>query len=388
MKFTAQISDLQKCLQKTIPAINARPAFELLELFSFELVGNELTVIASDIEITILSKLTVQGTEDGGILVSAKTINDIVKGLPADKELSFEASEDDFIITLKSGKSTFELQGIDIDEYIELSELFKNDVPKEGDKNTIFFKQDTIKKMADKTFFAISKDDYRVNMCGVLFQFRETYVNAVSTDSFRLIRYTHFAEGGQKFPADLSLLIPEKAMDIFRKIDADAILSYDSSKEKPLMLRIDYGNVIMVTKLIKETFPKYESIIPVSSNCNATFDISAFLDALKIVNPVVNPTTKQCKLEFSKSILKIIGEDSDKGRKGTAEIQCELENADDFIIVFNIGYLNEMVSNISSNETTNNLIDMYFINSDKAALIKPKSDTDQVLEILMPTRLG
>ena len=391
MKFRTQVTDLQKCLQKVFPAISQRPAFDLLELFSFKLAGDELTIVASDIELTIQSKLIVQGEEDGGILVPAKTLIDIVKGLSADNELIFESSEEDYAIHLTSGKYTFELHGVDIDEYIELPELIKKEPPKETDANVILFKQEVIKKLADKTFFAISKDDYRVNMSGVLLQFRESYVNSASTDSFRLVRYTHFAEGGQKFPEDLNILIPEKAIDVFRKIDADVILSLNipkDDKEKPKSLRVDYGNVVLVTRLIKETFPNYEKIIPVTTNCNATFDVSAFIDAIKTLNSVVNIATKQCKLEFTKDTLKIIVEDSDKGRKGNSEIQCELEGADDFTIAFNITYLNEMIANIGPNETTNNLVGMYFISNDKAALIKPKSDLDQILEILMPARLG
>ena len=397
MKFTTQISDLQKCLQKVFPAVSQKPSFDLLELFSLELVDDELTIVASDIELTVLTKLIVQGEGNGGVLVHAKTINDIVKGLPSDKDITFDVGEDDFMITLTSGKSTFEIQGVNVEEYIELPELFKNDVPKEGDKNAIFFKQETIKKLADKTFFAISKEDYRVNMTGVLFQFRDTYVNSVSTDSFRLVRYTHFAEGGQKFPEGLDLLVPEKAMDVFRKIDADAILSFndpkdkkdkqDKPQDKPTMLRVDYGNVILVTRLIKETFPNYEKIVPITSNCIATFDVSAFIDTIKKLSAVANPTTKLCKLNFSKDTLEIIVEDSDKGRKGVSEIQCELEDMDTFEILFDYTYLSEMVSNITSNETTNNLVSMYFLDANKAALIKPKSDLDQIIEILMPKRL-
>ena len=391
MKFTTQISDLQKCLQKVLPAVSQRPAFDLLEKFLFKLSADELTIIASDIELTILAKLTVQGEDDGSILVPAKTISDIVKGLTSDEDLIFDTSEEDSTITLISGKYTFELQGVDAEEYIELPELLKQNPPKEGDENAIFFKQEIIKKMADKTFFAVSKDDYRVNMTGVLFQFRDTYVNSASTDSFRLVRYTHFAEGGQKFPDDLNLLIPQKAIEVFRKIDADAILSYNvptEEKEKPKSLRVDFGNVIMVSRLIKETFPNYEKIIPVTTNYNATFDIDAFTDAIKVLNTVVNSATKQCKLIFTTNTLKIVVEDTYKNRKGDSEIQCELEGADEFVIVFNISYLNEMISNISTNETTNNLIGMYFISNDKAALIKPKSDTDQILEILMPARMN
>jgi len=391
MRFTAQVKDLQDCLQKAIPAINSRPAFDLLELFSLELIGNDLTVVASDIELTIKARMIVQGESDGGVLVNATTINNILKGLPSDKEILFEASQDDFNVVLKSGKTTFEIQGMDLDEYIELPDIIKKDSPKEGDSNTVFLKQGLIKKLADKTSFAISKQDYRANMRGMLIQFRETYLNSVATDSFRLVRYTHFAEGEQKFPENLDLLIPEKAVEVFRKIDADAILSYEFSKDKKdkaSMLRVDYGSVTLSTRLIKETFPNYEKIIPSTDNCNASFDISAFMDAIKTVRPVVNQVTKQCKLQFTKDMLQLIADDSDKSRKGISEIQCELEGADDFLIVFNIDYISEMVGNITSNETTNNLVGMHFMDAHKAALIKPKSDRDQIIEILMPTRVG
>ena len=391
MKFTSQVKDLQDCLQKVIPAVNSRPAFDLLELFSLELIGNDLIVIASDLELTIKARLIVQGEEDGSVLVNATTINNILKGLPTGSDIAFEVSTDDYNVVLKSGKTTFEIQGVESDEYIELPDIIKKDTPKEGDSNTVLLKQGIIKKLADKTYFAICKQEYRANMCGMLIQFRETYLNSVSTDSFRLVRYTHFAEGEQKLPENLDLLVPEKAVEVFRKIDADAILSYEFSKdkkEKANMLRLDYGNVTLSTKLIKETFPNYEKIIPASDNCNATFDISAFIDAIKTIRPVVNQATKQCKLQFTKNTLQLVVDDTDKNRKGIAEIQCELEGEDEFLIVFNIDYLSEMISNISSNETTNNLIGMHFLEATKAALIKPKSDSDQILEILMPTRMG
>jgi len=233
-------------------------------------------------------------------------------------------------------------------------------------------------------------------MCGMLIQFRDTYLNSVSTDSVRLVRYTHFGEGEQKFPENLDLLIPEKAVEVFRKIDADVNMCYEfskskkeeSAKEKPNMLRIDYDNTTLSTKLIKETFPAYEKIIPVSDSCNATFDISAFIEASKTVRPVVNKETKLCKLEFTKDMLQLVADDSDKNRKGISEVQCELDGAEDFSIAFDIDFLTEMVGNISSNETTNNLVGIHFLDANKAALIKPKSDVNQILQILMPKRIG
>ena len=391
MKFTTQLSNFQKLLQKVLPAVPARAAFEALEYISLSLVGDELTAIASDTEITIKSKTTVAGANNGELLVPAKKINEIVKVLDATKDMHLECN-DDFVIKITSGKGKFQINGMNPEEYIELPELFDVELPSIKDKTdknhaTAFFKKEIIQKLATQTYFAVSQDEYRLNMSGVLFQFRQTYVNAVATDSFRLVRSTTFATETE-FPNDINILVPARAVEICRKVDEDLTMLLDMEQEKHSSLRMDFGDTTIVTRLINENFPKYEAIIPVSNNCQATFDISEILGAIKRVAPIANERYKKCKLDFSAEKLKVICENEDTNEEAIEEVSAELLDADEFSITFNIKYLEEVMQNVSPDDTMNNLVSMFFISSDKAALIKPKSEQESLVMILMPIRMS
>jgi DNA polymerase-3 subunit beta len=391
MKFTTQLSNFQKLLQRVMPAVAPRATFEALEYISLSLEGNELIAIASDNEITIKSKTTVEGNGNGEILIPAKKINEIVKVLDSTKDMHFEC-KDDFIIKITSGKGKFQINGMNPEEYVELPKLLATDPPsieKKKGKNTsiAFFKREIIQKLAAQTYFAVSQDEYRLNMSGVLFQFRKSYVNVVATDSFRLVRSTAFADE-HEYPNEVDILVPARAVEICKKIDENLIMSLDAEQENHSLLRMDFGDTTIVTRLINENFPKYEAIIPVSSNCQATFDVSELLNAVKRVAPIANEKQKKCKLEFFEDKLKVISENEDTSEEATEEIPAELLDADTFAATFNIKYLEEVMQNISPDDTTNNLVSMFFVSADRAALVKPKADQESLIMILMPIRMA
>jgi len=388
MKFTTQLSNFQKLLQKVLPAVAQKAHFDALEHISLSLVDNDLTAVASDTEISIKSKTTVYGEGNGEILVPAKKINEIVKVLDSTKDMHFECN-DDFVIKITSGKGKFQIKGMDPDDYIELPELFDAELPAMDAENnsTAFFKKEVIQKLASQTHFAVSKDEYRLNMSGVLFQFRKSYTNAVATDSFRLVRSTTFANENE-FPTEIDILVPARAVEICKKVDEDLIMLLDTEKERPSSLRMDFGETTIVTRLISESFPKYEAIIPTSSICQATFDISDLLSALKRVAPISNEQNKKCKLEFFEDKLKVITGNEDSGEEGVEEIAAELLEMETFSITFNIKYLEEILQNITPSDTVNNLVTMFFVSQDKAALIKPKAEQESLIMILMPIRMG
>jgi DNA polymerase III sliding clamp (beta) subunit (PCNA family) len=98
--------------------------------------------------------------------------------------------------------------------------------------------------------------------------------------------------------------------------------------------------------------------------------------------------TKKCRLEFSEKELQIIVESEFSSDKGVDKIPCELLEMDSFSIVFNIKFFIEMIQNITPNDTTDNLVTMFFITPDKAALIKPKAEEEALVMILMPIRMN
>ncbi|MDR0927319.1 MAG: DNA polymerase III subunit beta [Ignavibacteria bacterium] len=387
MKFSSQLGDFQKLIQKVLPAIPLRAAFDALEHIKLTLDGNILTAVASDIEITIKSSASVMGSEDGEILAPAKMLSDVVKVLDPSKDIVFECDPEDLLIRIISGKSKYQLNAMSGDDYILVPEIFDKEIPTEDaiDNNVATFKKDVLQDLASKTYYAVSADNYRPGMTGVLFQFRENYLNAVGTDSYRLVRATNFAETNV-YPKDLDIILPEKAVELCRKLDDDVTMFIDYDKGKPKQVRIDNANTSIVARLLNESFPKYETIIPKVTNYQATFDISEFIAGIKRIVPLAGKGNK-CRMEFSTDKLVILAENDERGEIASEEIPCELIDTDSFVVSYNIKFLLEMIGTITANDTTNNMVSFYFISPDKAALIKPKAEKDSLVMILMPMRV-
>ena len=82
MKFSVSSAELLASIQLANGAIGTNPVLPILDDFLFELVGNELTIKATDLETSIITTLDVQGEEDGAIAVPARMLTDTVKALP------------------------------------------------------------------------------------------------------------------------------------------------------------------------------------------------------------------------------------------------------------------------------------------------------------------
>ena len=77
MKFTVALPELQRALQKLLPAIPAKSTIPVLEHMHVALAGSELTFTATDQEITISLAIPVAGEADGEVLIPARQFNDL-----------------------------------------------------------------------------------------------------------------------------------------------------------------------------------------------------------------------------------------------------------------------------------------------------------------------
>ena len=362
MKFTADLQIFQKQLTTVLPAVrnSSDVNYELTDYVLLELSGNDLVITTTDYQLWIKTSMEVLGEEDGTIYVPAKRLHDFVKVLNNSKPCVFETLPDkDDSIRITSGRTKLVIASQTNDSEWSSPPLLQPDFEsnKKIVSNSITFSSDVINKLASKTVFATIKGETgRENMQGVLFQFRETFVNAVATDTKQLVRYTHYSDD-IKFPENLDLLIPERVIQIFKNIDSETKISYELNNDnEPISIRFDFGNTTMISRLISMKFPNYEVIIPKTSTYTATFDITSFITGLKMVTPVVNPKDGKCSLLFRGTDLTITTSVPNSNEYGEAVVDCEFEGAEEFLIKFNIQQAIDMVSNIDSSDTTNNLV--------------------------------
>lgn len=387
MKFVVLASEFANFTQTLITGINSKPVLEVLEYTKLSLKENVLTGFASDIEFSVRCSLEVQGEEDGEMLIPAQRLFDVVKAFDGKDEITFESNATDYkaTITTSSSKGFTSISGLDADDYIAINEVFEYNVEELPDGfNRVTMPAREIKKLADSTHYVMSHDDLRINMCGLLLQFREAYLYGVATDSLRLIRYRLDA-GENTFPNDIDMLLPSKAVEVLRRLDTDNVsFIYEKKDDKVTSLRIDYRNITVVSRLIKETFPKYENIIPKTTECQAKCPIDDLLKALRKVEGSItkDKSTTKCMFTFTENSLKLATRGTQAN--GEQEISAELHDSESFEVTFNLFLVKEMLQTIK--DIGGDTATFFFISPDRAVLIKPKEDTENILMILMPVR--
>ena len=181
MVFKVSSGELLKKLQIAAGAIGSNPVIPILEDFLFELSNKELTISATNLEVTIISSIHVNGSKDGTVAVPAKILMDTLKALP-DHPVKFEVNKDNFAIKLVSAYGEYKLSGDNPGDFPE--------TPSEDNVNEISLDKGLLSKAIGNTLFASSTDELRLAMTGVLMHLDFNKVVFVSTDAHKLVKYT------------------------------------------------------------------------------------------------------------------------------------------------------------------------------------------------------
>lgn len=329
-------------------------------------------------------------------------MNEIIRSLSGSGTLTFAANVDNFEIRITTQNGKFSMKGINPDEYLALPELFESEKPEfqeitlQGENgeevslrsqnpNAAYFKHDELVRLAEKTYFAVSTDEYRPAMNGVLFRFAQDSVITVATDSYRLVKAICHSTNAA-FPDDLDIIIPARTVDLMRKVEDDVILSVIETRGKLTHVRLDSGNTVIIARLIDEKFPPFETVIPMNNSLFATAKQNDLLSAVKRVAILTNKISSQVRLRIDDNVITIHGEDEDAGDEANETLPCTF-TGDRFEIGFNYRFLDEAIQNVDS-EGDETLVKFAFSETNRPAIILPMNDNEDLLMLIMPVRIG
>lgn len=344
--------------------LNSSNTLPILDNFLFEIKENELTISASDLETAMSNKMTIQSKEEGMIAIPAKLLLDILKSLP-EQPLTFSVDAKTMAIEISSDYGKYKLNGQNGEEFPK-APLMEN--PK-----SLVIQSDSLSKAINKTLFATGNDDMRPVMSGVFFEIHEDSMRFVATDAHKLVRYSR-NDVGSDSPA--SFIVPKKPLNLIKG-------SIGSQKTE---VRIEYNennaqftfeNVTLMCRLIEGKYPNYEAVIPKENPFKLTIDRLDLLSSTKRVSIFANKTTHQVRLRMGGSELNISAEDLDFANEAQERLTCTYVG-DDMEIGFNSRFLQEMLSNLNS-ENVN--IEMSAPN--RAGIITQVESEDTAEDILM-----
>jgi len=371
MRFIVSTSILLKQLQSISGASSSSTVLPILENFLFEIKDNLLTISATDLQTSMVTSLQIEAKEEGRVAMPSKILIETLKTLP-DQPVAFSVDTNTLAIEISAGDGKYKLSGENADDFPK--------IPVVDDVSTVELNASILSEAITKTLFAVSNDELRPAMSGVLVQLAEQNITFVSTDAHKLVRYRRTDVRSEK---PTSFILPKKALTLLKSSlpsdDSTVSIEYNNTNAF-----FQFGNIHLICRLIDERYPDYEAVIPQVNPNKLTVDRLLFLNTLRRVVIFANKTTHQVRLKISGSELHISAEDLDFSNEAHERLNCQFEG-EDMEIGFNAKFLVEMLSNLNSGEV---VIEMSTPN--RAGLLIPaiKEDNEDILMLVMPVMLN
>ena len=371
MKFTVNSIDLQRTLSKIGGVVPSKSTMPILENILFDLAGNTLTITATDLAISLSVVLEVKGSEDGKVALPARRLMDTMRSLPdTNAFFSIDTTTHKAKITTQNGE--YALTGENAKEYPEVA-AFKG-------KSEITLENGFLRRLIHRTTFAVSTDELRPAMMGVLLQAQGKELRAVSTDGHRLVRLTYKPAKAVSITKDV--VIPAKALTVLGRTmdEGDTAINVSDTHVK-----FTFGSAVLVSRLIDETYPNYESVIPSENDKELTVNRDDIIGSIRRVALYANATTHQVKFDIGAQELKVSAQDIDFGGEARETVACTYSGGT-LEIGFNSNYLIEVLSHLESEQVM-----LKFSSPTRAGIISPvaaNGQEEEIIMLVMPVRLN
>lgn len=354
-------------LQSVCGIVEKRHTLPILSNVLIEKSGDQLTLLATDIEIQIRTHTDgVAGTEKTAVTVGARKLQDILRSLPDSAEVSLELS--DKRMQVRAGKSRFNLQTLPAEDYPRMAQA--------GSEQTgLQLTQKQFKRLIGLVQYAMAQQDIRYYLNGLLLVVTGNEIRVVATDGHRLAYASEqLAENKQR----MEVILPRKTVLELSRLLADNDEALDI-RLSPNQATFRFGEIELVSKLIDGKFPDYERVIPQNHTKVITLPRTVLLQSLHRAAILTNEKFRGVRLVLAPGSLKIISSNADQ-----EEAQEELEISYDeeaLDIGFNVTYLLDVLNNVS-----NENIEVRLADANSSALITLPGN-EQFRYVVMPMRI-
>jgi DNA polymerase III subunit beta len=368
MKFEAPKAVLLDALQMACSAIPNKTTLQVLYNLYFDLKDQTLEIRATDLDMAVVQRLTVEGHRDGALIINARKLLEVVKELP-DMPVIF--SMEDLVLTIRS-ESGFQgnLTGYDPSEYPALPEVG------ETSRQNVPLKD--LRFLSEKTGFAVSTDFSRMALTGIYCEFKQDRLEMVATDGHRLGKAIVGLPG---LGVRTGVILPTKAVQQVLRMseDPEQLIEIEIGTAHA---RFATGAIVLYTKLIEGPYPNYENVIPKQFSKSATVNREHLASVVRRVSTMANAKTRLTVLGFqSGGNLLVSARNQDLG--GDSEENLPLAyDGEDLELGANAQYLLEVLRLCHSEE-----VRLKFNNPLGAIVVEPVAEEAGYFFIVMPLRI-
>jgi DNA polymerase-3 subunit beta len=337
MKIKTLKAPLLKAIQVLQNIISVKATLPILSNILIETQKGKIHMAATDLDVSI--SLTFTPTvinEEGSITVPAKKFSDIVKDLP-EGEINITVRKNNSI-SIESERCFFKLMGLPKDDFPKIPRLY--------DKESIAINQGLLKNMLSLTSFAVSRDETRYILNGILFVVKDKGLRLVATDGRRLALIKKEIELPPEFKKEL--IVPIKAtQELMRNLTDEGMVKIVFGENQ---ISFQFDHTTLISRLIEGQFPNYEQVIPKGDKGTIVINRERFLWATKRMAILTSPDSQSIKIDLFKDKLIFSKNTPDMG-EAKEEIDIE-HQGEEFSVGFNPQYLIDVLKSLKGQDVS------------------------------------
>ncbi|MBI3981163.1 DNA polymerase III subunit beta [Candidatus Microgenomates bacterium] len=348
-----------------------RAQLPILSNFFLEAKEGQILIYATNLESGIKIGVPAKIEKEGKVIVPAKTLTELVAGLPNDK-VALEFLEKKLEINCLQHKASLNVfVGQDFPAF-----------PQGNKKKEIVIGKDVLKEVSKKVVFAASSDETRPTLTGILISLGENAITFVATDGFRLSLMSSKAPYVKKEETTTTLLLPAKILQELNKTVSDTEAEEGVNLEilaESNQVIFSSGDITLFSRIIEGKFPPYEKILPKEFVVKAEVDRESLLESVKIASIFARDAGNILKIKIEKKALKISANAPQTG-ENTNEVEA-LTEGDSVEVAVNSRYLLELLNNIDFEQLGLRLA------GPLSPVVFTEKGKEDFLHIIMPVRV-
>lgn len=359
MKISTSKDSLLKGIQIVQNAVSTKSTLPILSHILLEASKTGIKLIATDLEIGVSVRIDGTVSEEGAITLPARKFSEMIKELPTQTDIHITIKKGQSV-NIESGKSYFRLMGLSKEDFPQLPEF-----PALNSKSSDLVKipQKLLKNMIQLTSFAMSHDETRYVLNGILFSFKDKSLKLVATDGRRLA----FIEKDIPEMGSLhkDVILPMKTIqELNRNLNEEGEVVFCFKENQ---LQINLGATTITSRLIEGEYPNYEQVIPKKIKEELTIGTQELLQATRRASILTNQDSQSIKINIIKDKM-IITKNTPELGEAREEIEVDYKGGE-LAIGFNPVFLIDVLKNIEEQS-----INFGFIDPEKPAVIKSGKD--------------
>jgi len=373
MKFTVQRNTFLEGIQKTLSIVEKKTTMPILNNILLRTGENKITIVATDREIGLVADYSAEILKEGQVTVSARKLYEMIREIQGDS-IQFEANES-HRVTVTCQKIIYKIPGLSADD-------FPSVIDDRTDVNFYSMQGQFIEGLIRKTSFAMSGDEMRKNLNGVLVETLDDggkkILRMIATDGHRLAIAN--ADMGEEslFKLDKGIIIPRKGLNEIKRLIEDAPEEvFVGIRQGMCIVKTD--STMLRVSLVDAEYPDYRRVIPAEKGIVVQFEKDAILHALRRMSVISSERYSGVIIALSEGKMVLESTNPDVG-EAKEEIEIAYREKD-ISIGYNVKYLIDAME-VIDDETV--VLEMGA--GMKPGIIKP-AHNDEYVCIIMPLKV-